>query len=525
MIKELSAKDCVWLRIKERLRTKDEDGYPYSYLSLCARHILMLAGLNCCEHDSQFDFGFYHIQLHSLQFFLAGHAGINAMANTNFSRQNYRKALKELEDGKWAIINTHVPVVNAKTRKISYKSKLGTIIDFSCLLTAEEIKEISHNFSERVYNNHQPKVKTTNGSIVEELINTKEIGGQKPGGNHQKGDTITIKKTNLVMNGSTSPLHGDGNHQNNHQLMAQTTNGSVVEEPINTKEIGDQKPGGNHQKGDTITIKKTNLVMNGSTSPLHGDGNHQNNHQLMAQTTNGSVVEEPINTKEIGDQKPGGNHQKGDTITIKKTNLVMNGSTSPLHGDGNHQNNHQLMAQRTNSSIVEEPINTKEVSGQKSDGNHQKGDTTTIQKTKKYCCCRYDELKDSVVPTDKEGYPLCPHCGKFLELNRKKQFYGHPDWATGPCRKTFSAKTLIVNWETKRKKEQQQQQHERSTKFATEKYIKDLSQRAAASHRLIAIKELLPYELDKTRQQLPAENEKRTNYEELKICKRNRENY
>ena len=264
MIKELSAKDCVWLRIKERLRTKDEDGYPYSYLSLCARHILMLAGLNCCEHDSQFDFGFYHIQLHSLQFFLAGHAGINAMANTNFSRQNYRKALKELEDGKWAIINTHVPVVNAKTRKISYKLKLGTIIDFSCLLTAEEIKEIGRNFSDSAYNNHQ------------------------------------------------------------------------------------------------------------------------------------------------------------------------------------------LMAQRTNSSIVEEPINTKEVSGQKSDGNHQKGDTTTIQKTKKYCCCRYDELKDSVVPTDKEGYPLCPNCGKFLELNRKKQFYGHPDWATGPCRKTFSAKTLIVNWETKK---------------------------------------------------------------------------
>ena len=400
MIKELSAKDCVWLRIKERLRTKDEDGYPYSYLSLCARHILMLAGLNCCEHDSQFDFGFYHIQLHSLQFFLAGYAGINAMANTNFSRQNYRKALKELEDGKWAIINTHVPVVNAKTRKISYKLKLGTIIDFSCLLTSEEIKEISHNFSECVYNNHQSKVKTTNGSIVEEPINTKEIGGQKPGGNHQKGDTTTIKKTNLVMNGSTSPLHEDGNHQNNHQLMAQITNGSVVEEPINTKEIGGQKPGGNHQKGDTTTIKKT----------------------------------------------------------------------------------------------------------------------------KKYCCCCYDELKDSVVPTDKEGYPLCPLCGKFLELNRKKQFYGHPDWATGPCRKTFSAKTLIVNWETKRKKEQQQQ-HERSTKFAAEKYIKDLSQRAAASHRLIAIKELLPNESDKTRQQLPTENGMRTNYEELKIRKRNRENY
>ena len=326
MIKELSAKDCVWLRIKERLRTKDEDGYPYSYLSLCARHILMLAGLNCCEHDSQFDFGFYHIQLHSLQFFLAGHAGINAMANTNFSRQNYRKALKELEDGKWAIINTHVPVVNAKTRKISYKLKLGTIIDFSCLLTAEEIKEIGRNFSDSAYNNHQ----------------------------------------------------------------------------------------------------------------------------LMAQRTNSSIVEEPINTKEISGQESDGNHQKGDTTTIQKTNLVMNGSTSPLHGDGNHQKNHQLMAQRTNSSIVEEPINTKEVSGQKSDGNHQKGDTTTIQKTKKYCCCRYDELKDSVVPTDKEGYPLCPNCGKFLELNRKKQFYGHPDWATGPCRKTFSAKTLIVNWETKK---------------------------------------------------------------------------
>ncbi|WP_303052024.1 hypothetical protein [uncultured Dialister sp.] len=401
MIKELSAKDCVWLRIKERLRTKDEDGYPYSYLSLCARHILMLAGLNCCEHDSQFDFGFYHIQLHSLQFFLAGYAGINAMANTNFSRQNYRKALKELEDGKWAIINTHVPVVNAKTRKISYKLKLGTIIDFSCLLTSEEIKEISHNFSECVYNNHQSKVKTTNGSIVEEPINTKEIGGQKPGGNHQKGDTTTIKKTNLVMNGSTSPLHEDGNHQNNHQLMAQTTNGSVVEEPINTKEIGGQKPGGNHQKGDTTTIKKT----------------------------------------------------------------------------------------------------------------------------KKYCCCRYDELKDSVVPTDKEGYPLCPLCGKFLELNRKKQFYGHPDWATGPCRKTFSTKSLIVNWETKRKKEQQQQQHERSTKFAVEKYTKNLSQRAAASHCLTEIKALLPNDVDKIRQQLPTENGMRTNYEELKIRKRNRENY
>lgn len=199
MIKELSAKDCVWLRIKERLRTKDEDGYPYSYLSLCARHILMLAGLNCCEHDSQFDFGFYHIQLHSLQFFLAGYAGINAMANTNFSRQNYRKALKELEDGKWAIINTHVPVVNAKTRKISYKLKLGTIIDFSCLLTSEEIKEISHNFSECVYNNHQSKVKTTNGSVVEEPINTKEIGGQKPGSNHQKGDTTTIKKPRNIV--------------------------------------------------------------------------------------------------------------------------------------------------------------------------------------------------------------------------------------------------------------------------------------------------------------------------------------
>ena len=388
MIKELSAKDCVWLRIKERLRTKDEDGYPYSYLSLCARHILMLAGLNCCEHDSQFDFGFYHIQLHSLQFFLAGHAGINAMANTNFSRQNYRKALKELVDGKWAIINTHVPVVNAKTRKISYKLKLGTIIDFSCLLTAEEIKEIGRNFSDSAYNNHQ--------------------------------------------------------------LMAQRTNSSIVEEPINTKEVSGQKSDGNHQKGDTATIQKTNLVMNGSTSPLHGDGNHQKNHQLMAQRTNSSIVEEPINTKEVSGQKSDGNHQKGDTATIQKTNLVMNGSTSPLHGDGNHQKNHQLMAQRTNSSIVEEPINTKEVSGQKSDGNHQKGDTTTIQKTKKYCCCRYDELKDSVVPTDKEGYPLCPNCGKFLELNRKKQFYGHPDWATGPCRKTFSAKTLIVNWETKK---------------------------------------------------------------------------
>lgn len=360
MEKKLSEKKLLWLRIQERLLMNEGYGDGYSSLSPCARNVLFLAALKCCENYREFNTNYYHIVLHALQFFLGGYVALNTMSKTNFSRQNYRTALQELETGEWAIIERMVPVMNTKTGQITKKNNLGVIIDMSCLLTSENKEEIDFNYS--------------------------------PAG--------------VVISGQTGLIEPD------------------------------------------------------VAFPFEEAANHRGNQRPTTGVTTGGDAGTPMDTEKINGQNLGGNQR-------------------PNHGG-----------------------------------------TTGV--TNKYCCCRYDELKDTVVPTDEEGYPLCPYCGKLLEKNMKKQFYFHPDWRSGQCRHTFSAKALKVNWETKRKKEQQQQQHERSTKFAAEKYTKNLSQRAAASHCLTAIKALLPNnDVDKIRQQLPTENGTRTNYEELKIRKRN----
>ena len=355
MEKKLSEKKLLWLRIQEKLLYGDS----YSSLSPCARNVLFLAALKCCENYREFNTNYYHIVLHALQFFLGGYVALNTMSKTNFSRQNYRTALRELETGRWAIIERMVPVLNTKTGQITKKNNLGVIIDMSCILTSEHKEDIDFK--------------------------------------HSSARVVISGQTGLIEPDVAFPFEEAANHPADQLPTRGVTTGGDAGTPMDTEKINGQNPGGNHR-------------------PNHG----------------------------------------GTTLVTDK------------------------------------------------------------------CCCRYDELKATVVPTDEEGYPLCPYCGKPLEKNLKKQFYFHPDWKSGQCQHTFSAKALKINWETKRKNEQQQQQHERSTKFAAEKYTKNLSQRAAASHCLMAIKALLPNnDVDKIRQQQPTENETRTNYEEIKIRKRN----
>ena len=425
MEKKLSAKKILWLRIQDKLLMNEGYGDSYSCLSPCARNVLFLAALKCCENYREFNTNYYHIVLQALQFFLGGYASLNTMAKTNFSRQNYRTALHELEMGKWAVIERMVPIINPKTGQITKKNNLGVIIDMSCLVKSENKEEFDFK--------HPP--------------------------------------TRVVMTGPTS------------------------------------------------------LIVPDAARPLEEAANHPDNHPPTRGVTTGGDAGTPMDTEKINGQNLSGNHPPSQGGTTGVTSLIEPDVATPLEEAANHPGNHPLTTVVTIGGNAETTMNAEEINGQNISGNHRPNQGVATLVTDKYCCCRYDELKDSVVPTDKEGYPLCPLCGKFLELNRKKQFYGHPDWATGPCRKTFSAKSLIANWETKRKKEQQQQQHERSTKFAVEKYTKNLSQRAAASHCLTEIKALLPNDVDKIRQQLPTENGMRTNYEELKIRKRNRENY
>ena len=422
MEKKLSEKKLLWLRIQERLLMNEGYGDGYSSLSPCARNVLFLAALKCCENYREFNTNYYHIVLHALQFFLGGYVALNTMSKTNFSRQNYRTALQELETGEWAIIERMVPVMNTKTGQITKKNNLGVIIDMSCLLTSENKEEIDFNYSP--------------AGVV--------ISGQ----------------TGLIEPDVAFPFEEAANHRGNQRPTTGVTTGSDAGTPMDTEKINGQNPGVNHQlnQGDTNVV--TNLIEPDVAFPFEEAANHRGNQRPTTGVTTGGDAGTPMDTEKINGQNLGGNQR-------------------PNHGG-----------------------------------------TTGV--TNKYCCCRYDELKDTVVPTDEEGYPLCPYCGKLLEKNMKKQFYFHPDWRSGQCRHTFSAKALKVNWETKRKKEQQQQQHERSTKFAAEKYTKNLSQRAAASHCLTAIKALLPNnDVDKIRQQLPTENGTRTNYEELKIRKRN----
>ena len=417
MEKKLSEKKLLWLRIQEKLLYGDS----YSSLSPCARNVLFLAALKCCENYREFNTNYYHIVLHALQFFLGGYVALNTMSKTNFSRQNYRTALRELETGRWAIIERMVPVLNTKTGQITKKNNLGVIIDMSCILTSENKEEIDFN--------HSPA-----GVVI-------------------SGQTGLIEP-------DVAPLFEEAaNHLANQRPTRGGTTGGDAGTPMDTEKINGQSFGGNYRPNHGGTTLVTNLIKPDVAFPFEEAANHPADQLPTRGGTTGGDAGTPMDTEKINGQNPGGNHR-------------------PNHG----------------------------------------GTTLVTDK----CCCRYDELKATVVPTDEEGYPLCPYCGKPLEKNLKKQFYFHPDWKSGQCQHTFSAKALKINWETKRKNEQQQQQHERSTKFAAEEYTKNLSQRAAASHCLMAIKALLPNnDVDKIRQQQLTENETRTNYEELKIRKRN----
>lgn len=187
MEKKLSAKKILWLRIQDKLLMNEGYGDSYSCLSPCARNVLFLAALKCCENYREFNTNYYHIVLQALQFFLGGYASLNTMAKTNFSRQNYRTALHELEMGKWAVIERMVPIINPKTGQITKKNNLGVIIDMSCLVKSENKEEFDfkHPPTRVVMTGPTSLIVPDAARPLEEAANHPDNHPPNQGGNHR----------------------------------------------------------------------------------------------------------------------------------------------------------------------------------------------------------------------------------------------------------------------------------------------------------------------------------------------------
>lgn len=431
---QVSLVQLVRLRLWELLNTKCKSGYPYAYLTPCAVKILLVAASCISDHEKLFRTSFNIIALKPLQFFLAGNAALNAICGTNFSRQNYKTGLMELRNcGLISIQSQKIPTLNKTTKKIIYKDRIGTIIDFSRLVLENDFNKFDLDTHGQPMDDHTP--------------------------NHAIEEKVTM------------PL--------------------PMGTAMNTVKTGDENEVGNHHSGEGVT----NLVdteLKTSNNLLDYCPSHDSEEGVTMPLTMGTT----INPKEIEDENEESNHHSGRGVTIPLTNLA-EGELKISNSLPNHPSNHDSDEGVTISLPVESSIKSGESINQKEEVNHVSQSGVTIPLNNKCCCSKEDLFGlDNCVPKDEWDYPRCPICNGRLELNSQLRRWGHPDYRErkehGECAEMFSYPSLNERWKKKKANSQKACQQKGHENKYFDICIKNLDQQASNNPNLGQILTVLP---------------------------------